>query len=206
MTQETKKNIYQRIRDVIAEKIYIKRGSAGQGTGVLYDEVISAITPHLINHGIVFNTEKVGEARSRKNANDNYIYECDFNVHYINVDNPSDRFTALVEAHAMDSGDKAPGKAITYATKISLLKVFQIETGVNDESREEVREKSKVIDEDQIKELRKYCYTETGELTKIGEKLLKTYNIASLEQLIKANYEPSLKRCKTAWELMNASN
>ena len=130
-------NIYQRIQSVIKEGLYIKRGSAGQGTGVLYDEVIAILTPILMTHGIVFNTEKVGEARSRANAKGNYIYECDFNVHYINVDNPEDRFTTFVEAHAMDSGDKAPGKAITYATKISLLKVFQVETGTNDEARVE---------------------------------------------------------------------
>jgi len=113
------KNIYQRINDVIAEKVYVKRGSAGQGTGVLYDEVIALLSPLLVKHGIVFSVEKAGEARKRENAKGNYIYESDFNVHYINIDNPTDRFTTLVEAHAMDAGDKAPGKAIT--TRLRLV-------------------------------------------------------------------------------------
>ena len=130
-------NIYQRINAVIKEKIYIKRGSAGQGTGVLYDEVIAALQPLLTAHGIIVTTEKVGESRQRETKKGNYIYECDFNVTYINMDKPEDRFVNLVEAHAGDMGDKAPGKAITYAAKINMVKVFQIETGANDESRDD---------------------------------------------------------------------
>lgn len=197
-----KLNIYQRIRAVISEGLYVKRGSAGQGTGVLYDEIISILTPHLVKHGIVFNVEKSGEARSRKNAKDSYIYECDFNIHYINIDDPSDRFTTLVEAHAMDSGDKAPGKAITYAAKISLLKVFQFETGINDESREEVREKTKLVTPDQLMELGKYCITtdENGrpKWTDIGLRLSKAYRINALSDLLAVNFNEALSRCKKA--------
>lgn len=199
---QASKNIYQRIRDVISEGLYIKRGSAGQGTGVLYDEVIAVLTPHLTKHGIVFNVEKVGEGRSRANAKGNYIYESDFNVHYINIDNPEDRFTTLVEAHAMDSGDKAPGKAITYATKISLLKVFQIETGENDESREEVKEKTKTISQEQVSRLSEYCFKtdENGnpQWTPVGQKMCQAYRIQSLEQLLASNFDQAYERCKKA--------
>ena len=130
-------NIYQRINAVIKAGIYIKRGSAGQGTGVLYDEVIAKLQPLLTEHGIAVSIDKVGEARSRDNKKGNYIYECDFNVSYINIDKPEDKLVTFVESHASDAGDKAPGKAITYAAKISMVKVFQIETGINDESRDE---------------------------------------------------------------------
>jgi hypothetical protein len=205
---EVKTNIYQRIQGVIKEGLYIKRGSAGQGTGVLYDEVISVLTPILMKHGIVFNTEKVGDARSRANAKGNYIYECDFNVHFINVDNPEDRFTTFVEAHAMDSGDKAPGKAITYATKISLLKVFQIETGTNDESREEIKEKSKLITPEQASELAEYCFItdDNGnpQWSRIGLQVSKAYRINSLQELLASNFDAAISRCKKAAK--NANN
>jgi len=202
MTDINNRNIYQRINDVIAEKVYIKRGSAGQGTGVLYDEVISAMTDHLNKHGIVFNVEKCGDSRSRANGKGNYIYECDFSVHYINIDNPTDRFTTLVEAHAMDAGDKAPGKAITYATKISLLKVFQIETGVNDESREEIKEKSKVITPDQASQLAEYCFNTDGngnpQWSTTGERFKKAFNVGTIQELLAVNFDAALDRCKKA--------
>jgi hypothetical protein len=38
-------------------------------------------------------------------------------------------------SHALDNGDKAPGKAISYATKYALLKTFLLETGEDEESR-----------------------------------------------------------------------
>lgn len=198
----TTKNIYQRINAVIAEGLYLKRGSAGQGTGVLYDELISVLQPLLTKHGIVVTTEKAGEARTRNTAKGHYVYECDFNVTYINMDNPEDRFVNLVEAHATDAGDKAPGKAITYAAKINMLKVFQVETGLNDESREEVKEKTKTISPDQQAELGKFCFTVDSDgnpqWTTLGNRLCGAYKIQDLSQLLASNFDAALDRCKKA--------
>jgi len=184
------KNIYQRINEVISQNIYIKKGSAGQGTGVLYDETIEALRKHLTTAGIVIVPEKAGESRSRQNAKGNYVYECDFNIHYVNMDDPSDRFTSFIEAHAMDSGDKAPGKAITYATKISMLKVFQIETGLNDESREEEREKIARINRDQLKAIKK-------EVERTGvdpATVFNHYGARSLADLTVASYNDAMRQ------------
>ncbi len=206
----SEKNIYQRINAVIDEGIYIKRGSAGSGTGVLYDEAISVLRPILAKNGIVFNVEKRGESKSRETKKGTYIFECDYAVTYINIDNPDDRFTNVVEAHAMDSGDKAPGKAITYATKISLLKVFQIETGENDESREEIKEKSKLVTPEQAAQLAEYCFTtdENGnpQWSAIGKKLANAYNISSPQELLASNFEAALSRCKKAAEAEKNAN
>jgi len=147
MTEQSNMNIYQRINAVMKDIEYVKRGSAGQGTGVLYDVLISEIRESMVKHGIVVVTEKAGESRSRLTKKEMYVYECDFNVHYVNIDNPQDKFTTLIESHAMDSGDKATGKAITYAAKISLLKVFSLETGENDESRAESQDVSIITEE-----------------------------------------------------------
>ena len=203
-----KKNIYQKINAIVEQGIYIKRGSAGQGTGVLYDEVISVLSPLLAEQGIIITAEKSGESRSRANAKGNYIYESDFNIHYINIDKPEDKFTTLVESHAMDAGDKAPGKAITYATKISLLKVFQIETGENDESREEAKEKSKLITPEQAAQLAEYCFISDDngnpQWSRIGLQLSKSYRITTLQELLASNFDAALKRCQKAAN--NANN
>lgn len=181
---------------------YVKRGSAGQGTGVLYDELISQVRPFLIEEGIILTTEKVGESKSRQTAKGGYIFECDYKVSYINIDDPKDRIENIVEAHAMDAGDKATGKAITYATKISLLKVLSLETGLNDESREEIREKLNTIDQDQFNKLAEFCLTttENGQLawTAIGQKLSAAYKIQTLEQLPKSKFNDALTKCQRA--------
>lgn len=181
------KNIYQRINAVTQDKsIYIKKGSAGQGTGVNYDEVIAVLQPLLVKHGIVVSIDKIGEARNRETKKGAYIYECDFDISYINIDNPDNRHVTRVESHAQDGGDKATGKAMTYATKTSMLKVFGIETGEQDESREELRNTS-MIDEQTAAMLEsKMVETApdgTTQWTQKGSRLLKKYQLGSLAQL-----------------------
>jgi len=187
------KNIYQRINAIMQDQsIYIKKGSAGQGTGVNYDEVIAVLAPLLTKHGIVVSVDKVDDSRGRETKKGNYIYECDHLISYINIDNPEDRLVSRIESHAQDSGDKAPGKAVTYATKVSMLKVFGIETGDNEESRAEMRDTS-MIDQATADFLQRHM-TETDTTGNIawsskGQKLLTKYNLGAVHQLKQSKLE-----------------
>lgn len=187
------KNIYQRINAIMQDQsIYIKKGSAGQGTGVNYDEVIAVLAPLLTKHGIVVSVDKIDDSRGRETKKGNYIYECDHLISYINIDNPEDRLVSRIESHAQDSGDKAPGKAVTYATKVSMLKVFGIETGDNEESRAEMRDTS-MIDQATCDFLQGHM-TETDAAGKTiwsgkGRKLLTKYNLGAIHQLKQSKLE-----------------
>lgn len=187
------KNIYQRINAIMQDQsIYIKKGSAGQGTGVNYDEVIAVLAPLLTKHGIVVSVDKVDDSRGRETKKGNYIYECDHLISYINIDNPEDRLVSRIESHAQDSGDKAPGKAVTYATKVSMLKVFGIETGDNEESRAEMRDTS-MIDQATADFLQGHM-TETDAAGNIvwsgkGQKLLTKYSLGAVHQLKQSKLE-----------------
>lgn len=186
-------NIYQRINNVMKKGVYLKKGSAGQGTGAQYDELISVIAPLLSSNGIVITAEKSGDSRSRPNAKGNYIFESDFLIHYINMDNPEDRFSTLIESHAMDAGDKAPGKAITYATKISMLKVFGIETGDNEESRAEQRDVNLITAEQIDVLLPLLCDPITGHYTPKGLQVIKAYKFKNLNEIKASKYNQILK-------------
>ena len=48
---------------------------------------------------------------------------------FVNVDKPDDYIEITSYADGIDSGDKACGKAMTYADKYALLKAYKIETG-----------------------------------------------------------------------------
>lgn len=137
---EQKPNIYQRIHAVMQEVDYIKRGSAGQGTGVKYDEVIAKLRPSMIKHGIVMQVSELEQPRKvdeivAKSGSKQSLYQGQLSVSLINIDNPTDLVSYAVSAHGMDNGDKAPGKLNTYAAKVALVKAFALETGENDESR-----------------------------------------------------------------------
>lgn len=185
-------NIYQRINAVMKEEIYLKKGSAGQGTGVQYDELIAVLAPFLTKHGIVVISEKYGESRSRDTKKGTYIFESDFNIHYINIDKPDDRFTTFIESHAMDSGDKAPGKGITYATKTSMLKVFSIESGDNEESRAEQRDIN-LISSAQVDQLLPLLCDENGNYTKKGEKVCRAFKFNNLNEIKSKKFNEILR-------------
>lgn len=57
-------------------------------------------------------------------------------IRFINVDDPKEELVTEFSALAYDSGDKAPGKAHSMATKICYLKVFKIPSGDKEESRD----------------------------------------------------------------------
>lgn len=186
-------NIYQRINAIMKKGVYLKKGSAGQGTGAQYDELISVMAPLLAEQGIVITAEKKGDSRNRANAKGNYIFESDFIIHYINMDNPEDRFSTIVESHAMDAGDKAPGKAITYATKISMLKVFGVETGDNEESRADQKDLNTINDEQQAILYKLMVEPSTSQLNNKAQKVARAYKFQQISEIKSSKYEEILK-------------
>ena len=186
-------NIYQRINAIMKKGVYLKKGSAGQGTGAQYDELISVMTPLLSECGIVITAEKKGDSRNRANAKGNYIFESDFTIHYINIDNPDDRFSTVVESHAMDAGDKAPGKAITYATKISMLKVFGVETGDNEESRADQKDINTINDEQQATLYQLMVDQGTGHLNSRSQKVAAAFKFNQISDIKTSKYAAILK-------------
>jgi hypothetical protein len=138
------RNIYQRINAVMQEIDYIKKDKKVSGGGANYsavshDQVVAMLRDSLVKHGIVYYPEQLNStvlvARDKSKDIAMMLYEGEYNVHFVNIDDGADRLTVRIVGHANDNGDKAPGKAVTYATKSALLKVFAIETGENDESR-----------------------------------------------------------------------
>jgi hypothetical protein len=136
------KNVFQRINSVQKEIGYVQKDrsvSTGGGSykAVSHDTVTAMLRPFLVKHGIAVSTSLAGDpvfdplAEGSKQR----LFHAEFVISFINVDDPQDRLHVTLPAHALDNGDKAPGKAISYATKYALLKTFLLETGEDEESR-----------------------------------------------------------------------
>ncbi len=184
-----KKNIYQRINAVMSECDYIQKKQAQQGKGVKYDEVMAMIRQLLIKHGIVMvmrqkSMDQIGglEGKNQK------VYQGAYEMDLVNMDNPEEKVTHTAYAHGMDGGDKAPGKAHTYAAKLMLVKGFGIETGEDDESRSEKIDRQNVITKEQLNWLLKYC-TDNGYLNQIGLQLTKAFKINDLRNMPSSKFK-----------------
>ena len=134
-------NIYQRINAVRKAIGYIQKDKAvstggGSYKAVTHDAVTGLIRQHLIEYGIIIVPDiVVGVFYAREEGAKQRLYEASYVINFINADNPDERVSMQISAHALDNGDKAPGKALSYATKYAILKMFSLETGEDEESR-----------------------------------------------------------------------
>ena len=100
---------------------------------------------------------------------------------FINIDNPTEYIDIKTYGDGLDTGDKAPGKAMTYGDKYALMKGYKISTGDDpdkDPSPEQGYKKDEVkATPKQIEMLNKYYVGEN--LTK----LLEANNVEKLEDL-----------------------
>ena len=139
-------NIYQRLNAVMKAINYVKKDASITGAGagymaVTHDQVTAITRKHFIEAGIIIvpnllrSEIVVKRDLAAKIPVKMMLYSGDYAIHFVNIDDPKDEAVVTVNAHANDNGDKAPGKALSYATKSAVLKILSLETGVNDESR-----------------------------------------------------------------------
>ena len=134
-------NLYQKINEIRKEVDYIQKDksvSTGGGSykAVTHDAVTSILRNHLNKHGIICVPNLIkSQAHDRVGDAKQFRYDATYAFEFINAETPEERLTITIEAHSMDNADKAPGKAISYAKKYAVLKLFEIETGEDEESR-----------------------------------------------------------------------
>lgn len=137
-------NIYQRLNEVRKAVSYIQKDARVQGGGnyaaITHDAVTAAVRDHLVSNGIMvvptLESSKLSETGTTTSSGVPIVrYEAIYDISFINCEQPDDKLLLRIESHALDQGDKAPGKAISYATKYAMLKLFSIETGESEEER-----------------------------------------------------------------------
>lgn len=134
-------NLYEKINEIRKAVDYIQKDksvSTGGGSyrAVSHDQVTAILRQHLITQGIICIPNLVKScAHDRVGDAKQFRYDATYSFEFVNAEAPTERLAIVIEAHAMDNADKAPGKAISYAKKYAVLKLFEIETGEDEESR-----------------------------------------------------------------------
>ena len=151
-------NIYQRLNKVRELVPYIQKDKRVQGyQAVTHDQVTAHIRDACVENGVFIipnqtDGEAVDSGMKTSNGNPITLYKATYDISFVNMEEPDDKVVISIQAHANDTGDKAPGKALSYAVKYAALKVLMLETGENEESRVEgERQKKEKISEEQVK-------------------------------------------------------
>jgi len=191
------KNIFQRMNAVMQEISYVQKDSKISGGGANYkavshDQVVSIARAQFVEHGIVVYPEQLNaemiQQRDLKQDIKMHLYSGMYNIHFVNIDEPADRLTVSINAHAADNGDKAPGKCASYATKTAILKALCLETGENDESRAEAQDTNTITDE-QVQQLLPYVCGDDGHYTPKGENIRKAFKFVNLTDIKTKKFE-----------------
>ena len=138
-------SLLRRINEIRGEVEYVRKDEAkGLGYSVLSHDAVTAFTRNpMIKWGVV-QIPSVKEVHFLEPQGKivhvvmEVVFEC--------VDMPS-RIAVRYDALGMDKHDKALPKAISMATKYAVLKVLNLETGEDEESRVDISSQAPVGDE-----------------------------------------------------------
>lgn len=197
-----KLNIYQKMSlatskiQTVTKKLKVGEGTKGEYKAVSEADVLNAVKPIEVELGIysypvdrkLLKEERV-TFKNKYGDTENFVIKLETTYRFVNVDKPDEFIDIKTYGDGVDSQDKAPGKAMTYADKYALLKAYKIGTGDDPD-----KNKSNKISED------------TQELTLIYmdkmNKLVAETNTDYEELLnyfgVKSNNEMNLKQLKEA--------
>jgi len=203
-----KGNIYQRINAVREAVAYVqKTKEVGRGNSaykaVTHDAVTAVVREHLVEHGVIIlptleEAQTVDTGTVTASSTPIIRYEATYWVEFVNIDNPEDKLAIRVGAHANDQGDKAPGKALSYATKAAILKVFSLETGEEDEDRLEAQ--AGAISDQQLLELEAVCDAYSEDRAILERMAQKVYGLEEIKQLPARYFDNAMGRLKKQLE------
>lgn len=206
MNDNIKKNIYQRINAVMSEVQYVQKDGHVSGGGanykaVTHDQVVSVARESLVKHGVmIYPNQLKGEFLLMRdmNATPNPVkmglYSGTYEINFVGIEE-GDKITVTVEAHANDNGDKAPGKALTYATKSAILKVLCLETGENDESRAEMAD-TDFITTEQVNALIPLLCDDQGCYTPKGQRIATAFKFNNIVEIKSKQFDKILKKAQ----------
>lgn len=189
------KNLYQRLLAIsdeiatVAKNLDVSVGKGGSYKAVGEVDVIRAVKPIEVKHGVysypsdrkitetsVLTTVK--EYNGNKTESNQLFMRIETTYRFVNVDKPEEFIEVKTYGDGLDSGDKAPGKAMTYADKYALLKAYKIATGddPDQEGSHDLKQEAKATQ----KQVEILSRSYTGENLK---KLLESNNITKLEEI-----------------------
>lgn len=135
-------NLYQRLAaataemETVAKNLNVDTGKNKSYKAVSERDVIDAVKKVEAKHGIysfpvdrkIIESETL-ETETQYGKRTTFFLRVETVYRFLNIDKPEEYIEVTSYGDGMDSGDKATGKAMTYADKYALMKAYKISTG-----------------------------------------------------------------------------
>lgn len=192
-------NIFQRMSKVTQEITAVAKNlSVGTGKNqykaVGEADILSAVRPAEAKHGVYsypYSREIVESGTMEKETQYGKSVQMFMRIkvvyRFLCIDDPASYIDVESYGDGVDSQDKAPGKAMTYADKYALMKAYKIITG--DDPDQYASELQNKVDTKRT----------PGKIAKdpsrneMIDAILKKYNTETIEKILKANNWKSLE-------------
>lgn len=197
-------NIYQRLLKITEElktvekSLNVKVTDKSSYKAVSERDVLDAVKPLEVKYGVysyafdrnVIDSGVLTSSRREYEVKQLYL-RLETIYRFVNVDNPTEYIDIKSYGDGIDTGDKATGKAMTYADKYALLKAYKISTG--DDPDQEPSDELKAYKDDkasekQIAMLKSYYQGEQL------QKLLAYNKLSKIEDMPKAKASELIKK------------
>lgn len=146
MEEAKKLNIYQKMLKAtekiskVAKSLKVDISKTMSYKAVSEADILDAVKPVEAELGIysyplkreIIETnilDTVKEYNGNRTESKQLFMRLEVTYRFVNVDNPEEFVDITSYGDGVDSQDKAPGKAMTYADKYALMKAYKIETG-----------------------------------------------------------------------------
>lgn len=146
MNEYKELNIYQKMAlitselQTIAKNLTVQTTKSSSYKAVSERDVLDAVKPLEAKYGVFsFPSNRIvlesnlleseSEFQGKVTKKTTFMTRIETIYRFVNVENPSEYIETTTFAEGIDSQDKGSGKAMTYADKYSLLKVYKISTG-----------------------------------------------------------------------------
>jgi hypothetical protein len=133
----------------------------------------------MANHGIVMVPSVIELLR------DGNLTMVTMSIKFVNADQPDEFIEVQHYGYGIDPQDKGIGKAVSYAVKYALLKMFCLETG-DDVEKDNIDHKSSAVTEDMILARKTLLFESIGkdkEAKGFFDQMAKTYK-KTVEQIV----------------------
>lgn len=136
------KNIFQKMAEItnelgtVAKNLNVSVSKTQSYKAVSEVDILNAVKPLEYKHGVysyphdtnIINQEIV-TTETQYGKKDNYFIRLERIYRFVNVEDKTDFIEVKSYGDGIDTGDKATGKAMTYADKYALMKAYKISTG-----------------------------------------------------------------------------
>ena len=185
---EQKQNIFRKMLtatneiQTVAKNLNVQVGNSSSYKAVSERDILDAVKPIEFKNGIysyplsrnIVETN-ILETESKYGVRKQLMIRLEVVYRFVNVDNPEEYIDITSYADGIDSGDKAIGKAMTYADKYALMKAYKISTG--EDPDQSASEDLKAVNSQKSQQKTKKV------IDKWGNEVEKRYTPASKEQL-----------------------